>query len=219
MEFQQHLYQRLKCLSRRPAAQFPAENMPDGYRTAAVLVPLWPEEDGSVKVVFTQRPETLPSHKGQVSFPGGGKLPDDKTTEITALRETREELGLDPEEITIMGRLDDAWSRQGFHIVPYVGWLDSRPEFIPNLDEVAAILIGDLETILKPEAHCIHEFTYQGMLRKSEAFRWQDGYIWGVTADIMLELVLWVRGEKSSRGDIRMKAMQTYMATNTDQTE
>jgi 8-oxo-dGTP pyrophosphatase MutT (NUDIX family) len=216
MKFQQHFYTRLKSLSRRPAAQFPVETIPANTRSAAVLIPLWPEEDGSIKVVFTQRPQTLPSHKGQVSFPGGGMLPDDETTEMTALRETTEELGLKPEEISIMGRLDDAWSRQGFHIVPYVGWLDRKPEFNPDWNEVAAIMIGDLRTIMNPESHCVHEFTYNGMQRKSEAFRWQDGYIWGVTADIMLELILWIKGEESSRMNIRFKSMQTSQTTDTE---
>ncbi len=210
MGFQQHFYSRLKLLSSRPASQFPVEAMPVGFRSAAVLIPLWPEADGSIKVAFTQRPESLPSHKGQVSFPGGSKLADDESTEITALRETREELGLDPGDITVMGRLDDAWSRQGFHIVPYVGWIDSKPVFIPDNNEVVAILIGDLQTIMKPESHCVHEFNFQGLQRKSEAFKWQGGYIWGVTADIMLELVLWIKGEESSRRDIRLKTMQTY---------
>lgn len=219
MDFQQHFYTRLKLLSSRPAARFPDEAMPAGIRTAAVLIPMWPETDGSVKVVFTQRPETLPSHKGQVSFPGGGTLPHDQSTEITALRETREELGLEPEAITIMGRLDDAWSRQGFHIVPYVGWLNSKPEFNPDWNEVAAVLVGDIQTIMKPESRCIHEFTYKGGQRKTEAFRWQDGYIWGVTADIMLELILWIKGEESSRRDIRMQSMQTYQAIDSNQSK
>jgi 8-oxo-dGTP pyrophosphatase MutT (NUDIX family) len=194
MNFQEHFYSRLACLPDREVQEFSPGELPETYRSAAVLVPLWPEADGSIKVAFTLRADSLPSHKGQVSFPGGGMIPGDNGPEYTALRETREELGIQPDAVGIMGRLDDAWSRFGFHIVPYVGWLREKPEFNPDDNEVAGVIIADVETLMQPDASCIHEFTVAGVRRKSQAFRWKDGYVWGVTADILLELFLWVRG-------------------------
>ncbi|MGK0296734.1 MAG: 8-oxo-dGTP pyrophosphatase MutT (NUDIX family) [Gammaproteobacteria bacterium] len=211
MIFKDYLYSRLVHLNRRVCQEFPTEEIPEKYRSAAVLIPLWPETDGTVKIAFTQRTESLPSHKGQMSFPGGSMLHDDHNTEFTALRETREELGIHPERVNIMGRMDDAWSRYGFHIIPYVGWMQEKPEFKPDYNEVADILVADLETLMLPECSCIHEFTIDGVNRKSQAFRWEDGYVWGVTADILLELILWIKGKESNRRDIRLKSFRSFL--------
>jgi 8-oxo-dGTP pyrophosphatase MutT (NUDIX family) len=211
MIFHDYFYSRLEHLNRRDCQEFPTVEIPEKYRSAAVLIPLWPEANGTVKIAFTQRTQSLPSHKGQMSFPGGSMLHDDLNTEYTALRETREELGLLPERVNIMGRLDDAWSRYGFHIVPYVGWMQEKPEFKPDYNEVADILIADLETLMLPECTCIHEFTINGVNRKSQAFKWEGGYVWGVTADILLELILWVKGEESNRRDIRLKSLRNFL--------
>jgi 8-oxo-dGTP pyrophosphatase MutT (NUDIX family) len=210
MIFQDHFYSRLSQLPSRDYQQFPAHELPENYRSAAVLLPLWAEPGGIIKIAFTQRTESLPSHKGQMSFPGGSMLPDDPTTESTALRETQEELGINPDQVSIMGRLDDAWSRYGFHIVPYVGWMQSKPEFKPDFNEVAGILIADIETLMQPQCSCIHEFTVKGVTRTSQAFQWEGGYVWGVTADILLELILWVKGEQSNRRDERLQVMRSY---------
>ena len=211
MEFQDFFYSRLENLPERENQEFPLHELPEQYRSAAVLLPLWPESDGTVKIALTRRSESLPSHKGQISFPGGSALPGDHTRVYTALRETREELGIGPDEVGIMGRLDDAWSRYGFHIVPYVGWIKKRPVFNPDFNEVAGVIIADVETLMRPESSCIHEFTINGMTRQSQAFRWDDGYVWGVTADILLELILWVKGEYSHRRDVRLEAMRSYL--------
>jgi len=207
MKFQELFYSRLEGLIERETQEFPISELPTNYRLASVLMLFWPEPDGSVKIVFTERTLSLPFHKGQVSFPGGGVLPNDNSRKFTALRETSEELGIDPDEVSIMGRLDDAWSRYGFHIVPYVGWINHRPHFVPDYKEVAGIIVADVETLIRPEAACIHEFTINDVKRKSKAFKWDNGYVWGVTADILLELFLWIRGEKSNRRDIRLEAI------------
>jgi len=190
---------------------FPLEQLPNKYRTAAVLIPLWPDENGSVKIAFTQRSASMPSHQGQVSFPGGGTNPDDTTTEYTALRELKEELGIEHGDVTVMGRLDDAWSRFGFHITPYVGWLDQQPDFKPDANEVEKIITADIQSLMEPGTSCIHEFTVNGIQRKSQAFNWDGGYVWGVTADVLLELLLWIKEEPSNRGELRLSAMKQYM--------
>ena len=212
MNFQEKFFLRLQNLPDREIQEFPDGELPKNYRAAAVLLPLWPESNNTIKIAFTQRAESLPSHKGQVSFPGGSMHPEDSNTEKTALRETREELGIRPQDVAIMGRLDDAWSRYGFHIVPYVGWIKNKPELFPNSNEVEKIIVADVETLMQPEASCTHEFTINGIQRKSHAFKWQGGYVWGVTADILLELFLWVKCEKSNRRDIRLQSMRDYLS-------
>lgn len=211
MNFREKIHSRLKLLVDREPQLFPLDQLPNKYRTAAVLIPLWPDENGSVKIAFTQRSASMPSHQGQVSFPGGGANLDDTTTEYTALRELKEELGIEHGDVTVMGRLDDAWSRFGFHITPYVGWIDQRPDFKPDINEVEKIITADLQNLMKPDTSCIHEFTVNGIQRKSQAFNWDGGYVWGVTADVLLELLLWIKEEPSNRGELRLSAMKQYM--------
>ncbi len=211
MNFTEKVYDRLKLLYTREPQLFPSEQLPAKYRTAAVLIPLWPGVNGGVNITFTQRTTSLPSHQGQVSFPGGGANPDDHSTEMTALREFNEELGVHHDHIKIMGRLDDAWSRFGFHITPYVGWIDGEPNFNPDANEVDKIITADIQSLMQLGVSCTHDFIVNGIPRKSQAFDWEGGYVWGVTADLLLELLLWIREEPSNRGEFRLSAMKQYM--------
>ncbi len=212
MQFRDQFYTRLQSLSDRNAQQFPQEIFPDKYRCAAVLLPFWPEADGSVRVALTRRSDSLPSHQGQVSFPGGSMRADDESARQTALREAEEELGINPQQVRIMGRLDDAWSRYGFHVVPVVGWLDKRPDFRPDPQEVAEVIIADVETLMRPDASCMHTLAD----RESQAYRWEGGYVWGLTAEILLELFLWVRGEDSNRRDVRLAWMKRQLGMSNE---
>ncbi|NNE39106.1 MAG: CoA pyrophosphatase, partial [Gammaproteobacteria bacterium] len=166
MNYSKIIFSRLISLNTREPELFPPELLPVKYRTAAVLIPLWEGSNGNVNIAFTQRSTALPSHQGQVSFPGGGASPDDESTEMTALRELNEELGIHQDNVTIMGRLDDAWSRFGFHIIPYVGWLAGQPEFIPDANEVDKIITADIKHLMEPGVACTHEFTVNGIQRK-----------------------------------------------------
>jgi 8-oxo-dGTP pyrophosphatase MutT (NUDIX family) len=210
--FQDRFLSRLEALSARVPFEFPAGSLPAGYRPAAVLLPFWPRPDGGVDVVLTERPAHMSSHPGQVSFPGGRRDADDETFTATALREAREELGIDPDAVRVMGRLDDAWSVAGHYIVPVVGWLERRPELVPLASEVAEILIVDVETLLRPESSYEHVVAGSNPLRRTHAFRWEGGnYVWGLTADILLELLLWVQEKPSSRGALRQRHMQGWV--------
>lgn len=190
---------------------FPQKFLPEDYFPAAVLMLFWPEPDDRIKLALTQRSDTLPTHQGQVSFPGGKQSPQDETLIETALRETREELGISTDAITIMGRLDDAWSSYGHLVVPCVGWTDERPQFNPDTREVARVIIADIQMLMSPDASTTHTFQRDGLTRVTHAFRWNDGYVWGMTADILLELFLWLNGESSNRGDIRLANMKQQL--------
>ena len=211
MNFQEHFYSRLASLAARDTREFPAEVLPESYYPAAVLLAFWPVADGTVKVVFTRRTETLPTHRGQMSFPGGRLQEEDASLENTALREAREELGIAPEAVRIMGRLDDAWSAFGHRVVPVVGWLERQPVFEPDPGEVAEVVIADVQTLLRPETSCTHEVVHNGLRHSTHAFNWDGGYVWGMTADILLELFLWINGSPSNRCDIRLANLQRFM--------
>ena len=77
MTFRDHFFNRLEALPQRETFKFPQGTLPEGDKTAAVLLPFWPGDDDSVEVVFTRRPQTMTSHPGQVSFPGGRVDPKD----------------------------------------------------------------------------------------------------------------------------------------------
>ena len=213
MKFQDYFQQRLRQLPERAVMQFPAGTLPERYKTAAVLMCLWPAGEDRVELVMTKRTEQVSSHQGQVSFPGGRVEAADPSYADAALRETREELGIASELITIMGRLDDAWSRFGHHVIPYVGWLERQPPLQPDPREVAAVLIADMATIMRPEAEREHKVEFpngSGVTHASKAFEWEGGYVWGLTADLLLELILWIRGVPSNRGPARLERMRKF---------
>ncbi len=211
MTFQEHFYQRMLALDSRDTVIFPENFLPDNFIPAAVLMLFWPTQDNRINIALTQRTDTLPTHQGQVSFPGGKQHSQDKNLVETALRETREELGINTDKIKIMGRLDDAWSSFGHVVVPYVGWAEQQPDFLPNLHEVSRVIIADIETLMLPDTATTHSFTRDGLSRITYAFSWDDGYVWGMTADILLELFLWLKGEDSNRGSVRLENMKQQL--------
>jgi 8-oxo-dGTP pyrophosphatase MutT (NUDIX family) len=163
----------------RPAA--PRELVP-----AAVLVPVIRRTDPTV--LFTMRTEHLVRHAGQVSFPGGRLNQDDASLVITALRETREETGIDPELVDVAGFLDPYETGTGFAILPVVGLLEEGFSLRPNPQEVAEIFEVPLAFFLDP-ANCERDSgEWQGRTRMFYAFRYKQHYIWGATAAIIVGL-------------------------------
>lgn len=210
--FRKRFYDRLLKLPERKIIKFPDGTLPARYKPAAVLLCFWPAGDSRVELVMTKRTDQVSSHRGQVSFPGGRVDASDPSFEDAALRETWEELGIAPETVRVMGRLDDAWSRHGHYVIPFVGWLERRPELFPNPREVAEVLIADMETIMRPEAEREHPVVLSqgGKPHVAKAFAWEGGYVWGLTADLLLELILWIREEPSNRGHARLERMQKF---------
>ena len=150
MSFQSQFQSRLTALKERQPQVFPAHLFPDEYARAAVLLLFWPGADDVVEVVFTRRTETVSNHRDEVCFPGGVFHAGDKDMSATALRETQEELGIDPAGITIMGRLDDAYSIAGHHVTPFVGWTGKSPGMTANSNEVAEVMIADVREVITP---------------------------------------------------------------------
>lgn len=157
-------------------------SVPDA-RAAAVLIPVIGGDEPSV--LFTVRTETVRSHKGQISFPGGSIDPDDASAEAAALRETQEEIGLDPATVEIVGELDTTPTFvSGFVISPFVGLLQDEPRITPNPDEVAEVLqvpLADLDDEIRAEPG----FAHAGRTYPTEAWIWRDYVIWGVTARLI----------------------------------
>jgi 8-oxo-dGTP pyrophosphatase MutT (NUDIX family) len=159
----------------------------DDARDAAVLIPF--VGGGEPALIFTVRTETLPSHKGQISFPGGAGDPDEESR-ATALRETFEELAVDPTAVRILGELDSVPTFvSGYVVHPVVGWLDELPELVPNEAEVAEVLLVPVAD-LGDDIWAAPGFTHAGRTYPTEAWIWRDHVIWGVTARILRLLLV-----------------------------
>ncbi|EWY41155.1 NUDIX hydrolase [Skermanella stibiiresistens SB22] len=166
----------------------PGTGAPAKLREAAVLVPLV-DRPGGMTIIFTQRTAHLAAHAGQISFPGGGREPDDADALACALRETSEEIGLAPEHVEVAGRLDTYVTRTGFEITPIVGFV--RPPFTlrPDPYEVAEVFEVPLAFFLKPGAARKETRQFQGTQRYFYVFPYEHRYIWGATAGMLVNLV------------------------------
>ena len=165
-------------------------SVPSGdFRVAAVLVPLFVRED-QVHVVLTKRTENVRTHQGQVSFPGGSYETADASLLQTALREAHEEVGLDPEDVEIIGVLDDLPTNvSGFLVRPFVAEVPHPYDFVHDVAEVDHVFSPALEIFADPS-------------RRREEFRERDGVrypiyyydvdgntVWGATARMLVQLL------------------------------
>ena len=106
---------------------------------AAVLVPIVFRKNGP-HIIVTMRSMKVETHKGQISFPGGVREPEDKNAVDNALRETQEEIGVDPDSVTVMGLLDDIVTSSGFKVTPVVGFVSSEVSYSKDSVEVEEII-------------------------------------------------------------------------------
>lgn len=177
------LVRRLADPLRKPRP-LPAE----GLARAAVLVPLL-AAGAEPRLLFTRRTDTVETHKGQISFPGGVEDPGDGTPEATALREAEEEVGIVPGDVATLGRLDDFRTPTGFLVTPVVGLLSREPALRPNRDEVAEVFTVPLAFFLDPGNGWTERRTAQGRAYDVWFYRHGDNVIWGVTGGIIRSLV------------------------------
>lgn len=156
-------------------------------RQAAVLVPLVAHDQGT-SILLTQRTAHLQAHAGQISFPGGAREPEDVDAAATALREAEEEIGLTSDLVVVIGRLDTYVTRTGFEVVPVVGMLAPPLTLRPDPHEVADIFEVPLELILRQGLPELHGRELLGKTRLFYAFPYEDRFIWGATAGMLLNL-------------------------------
>ena len=158
----------------------------DKPRAAAVLVPVMLRP--ALTVLFTQRSEDVPSHPGQISFPGGKVETSDTDALACALREAREEIGLPPGNVEPIGYLDSYRTGTGFQITPVVALV--RPDFEPALDprEVRDIFEVPLSFLMDEANHQKDSREWRGRQRCFYAMPYEGRYIWGATAGMLKNL-------------------------------
>jgi 8-oxo-dGTP pyrophosphatase MutT (NUDIX family) len=156
-------------------------------KAAAVLVPLVVRPQG-LSVLLTERSEHMPSHAGQVSFPGGRVQEEDASPVATALRETHEEVGVSADFIEPVGKLEFYQTGTGFRISPIVAFV--RPGFGVVIDpsEVKEVFEAPFDFLMNPENHERHNAVWRGQRREYYAMPYDGHYIWGATAGILVNL-------------------------------
>jgi 8-oxo-dGTP pyrophosphatase MutT (NUDIX family) len=159
-------------------------------RAAAVLVPLYATQ-GEPYLLFTRRSKNLAKHKGEISFPGGSRDPNDSTLAMTALREAQEEIGLDPNGVEILGALSPVFvSVSNFLITPQVGWLGKElPSLIANQAEVAELIQAPLAALARPSIYHTEVWRRFGSTHIVHFFEYGQYLIWGATARVLFSLL------------------------------
>ena len=170
-----------------------------GKRPAAVLVPLV-KRKAELTVLLTQRTDDLPSHPGQVAFPGGKVDDTDASPLAAALRETFEETGVAQEFVEPMGYLDAYQTRTGFRICPVVGLVKPGFTVVPEPGEVADVFEVPLRFLMDPANHQRHGREWQGKKRWFYAMPYGERYIWGATAGMLRNFYDKVYGPELGEG-------------------
>lgn len=142
-------------------------------------------------VVFTERTHQVEHHKGQVSFPGGACDDEDESLEATALRETYEEIGVRPDDVRLLGRLDDMVTVSNFRVTPFVGAIapESAYDYKLNDEEVASIVEVPLSFLLDEQNMELEVREHGGREVLVPAFAYGGHRIWGATARMLHQLI------------------------------
>jgi 8-oxo-dGTP pyrophosphatase MutT (NUDIX family) len=157
--------------------------------SSAVLFLLF-EKEAECQVLLTRRSESVAYHKGEVSFPGGTIDPDDPDLLHTALREGTEEIGLNPGDVTILGRLDDIFTvTTGFAIRPYVGLIPYPYDFQINAEEISELIFVPLRALAEDCHVETSKVIWEGENLRAYRFYIQGHIIWGATARILKQFL------------------------------
>jgi len=155
---------------------------------AAVLI-LSCREKSKDCLVFTRRTEEVLHHKGQICFPGGACDPTDKNLWETALRETHEEIGVDPKQVAFVKELKKQVTPTGFRVTPFFATLDSPVVWKPNPREIAEIFVVSVEHLRNSDNMQFTKQIWDGREQINPAFYYKHHVIWGVTGRILCDLL------------------------------
>ena len=178
-----------------------------GAREAAVLVAMF-DVDGEANVLLTKRPETMPSHQGEIAFPGGKREPEDASLTAAALREAREEVGLEADAVEIVAELDMIGTvASAFTITPFVGLLAAVPELRPDPREVVDAFAVPVSELLHPDAYREETWDLFGAPRPMAFFELPGETVWGATARILTRLLTILTGTVPEPGEDRQRPL------------
>lgn len=157
------------------------------HKHAAVLIPIQERQDGDY-LVLTKRADDLPTHKGQIAFPGGRVAAGDADLIETALRESHEEIGIEPAQVRILGRLDEFTAGYGIVVTPVIGLIPAYYEFRLDPRETAAVASVPIGALLARAHFALDDRRSPGG-HPSYHFYVNGWDIWGVTARILVQFL------------------------------
>jgi 8-oxo-dGTP pyrophosphatase MutT (NUDIX family) len=165
-------------------------------KSAAVLIALFDDNldntsysPGNLQVLLTKRASHLKHHPSQVSFPGGKAELTDKSLIHTALREAQEEVGLDPQSVSVIGQLPNYQIISGYQITPIIGVINAMQTYQKDDNEVDEIFHVPLQHFLQDKNHHTINAYHNGRFHNVHFFPYRQYNIWGATASIMKDLV------------------------------
>ena len=154
---------------------------------AAVLVPV--TDEATPHIILTRRASHMSSHAGEVAFPGGKCDSSDSSIIATALRESREEIGLPEESVEVIGELDAFTSKVGLRVQPIIGMVPSDLILLPNPGEIESIFRVPVEFFLTEKVSYTHRFRFMGNEVIVPNFNYGDYVIWGLPAFMIVDLI------------------------------
>jgi len=155
---------------------------------AAVLVLVY-LKDREYHVLLNKRSDSVDQHRGEIAFPGGAMDPRDESIRETALRETYEEMGIDPRDVRLLGELDDVPTISNYLINPFVGTVQYPYCFNPNPDEVAEVIEVPLCHLMDRANHRIETKVQNSRLTHGVSYGYQGVFVFGATARILTRLL------------------------------
>ncbi len=165
-------------------------------KLSSVLILFFPEGD-KTKLTLIQRPEYDGVHGGQIAFPGGKMEEIDNSLMDTALRESFEEIGVEPDKIKIIGKLSQLYiPPSNFLVEPFVGYTDIKPDFCADPAEVSEILFIDLNELLNESSFQHKEINIRNFRTKVPCYFINERIIWGATSMILSELLEVIKPNK-----------------------
>lgn len=159
----------------------------NSLRPAAVLIGLVDRGEG-LQVLLTRRAELLRHHAGQISFPGGRIEPGDADPAAAALREAREEIGLQAEDVLALGYLDPFVTITGFHVFPVVARISANFSALRDPSEVDEVFEVPFAFLMDPLNARLVEVEYRGRRRKLVEFQYSSYRVWGATAAMLVNM-------------------------------
>lgn len=154
---------------------------------AAVLIPV--TDTATPELILTRRASHMTSHAGEVAFPGGKRDSTDASIIATALRESREEIGLAEDRVDIIGEMDTFTSRVGLRVQPIVGSVPGDIPLLANPDEIESIFRVPVEFFLNEKPSYTHKFRFMGQDVTVPSFNYGEYVIWGLTAFMIVDLM------------------------------
>ena len=159
-----------------------------GMMPSAVMILLYPK-DGEYCILLNKRSEQVEHHKGEISFPGGARDPEDRDSLETALRETEEEMGINREDVTVIGEMDEVATRSNFRVQVFTGTIEYPYTFNPSAIEIAEVLEFPVSALIDPVNRRAETRWENGEPVTSYSYVHEEHVVFGATARILQSCV------------------------------